>query len=101
MLDLKLIREDPDGVRAALVRRGAGERVDELLEVDRRRREILPELEGLRGERKRVSAEVGEAKKAGREAPEAVEQVREMKAEMEKLEGELAEAEAAEESGVA
>ncbi len=95
MLDLKLIREDPDGVRAALVRRGAGERVDELLEVDRRRREILPELEGLRGERKRVSAEVGEAKKAGREAPEAVEQVREMKAEMEKLEGELAEAEAA------
>lgn len=95
MLDLKLIREDPDGIRVALERRGAGERLDELLEVDRRRREILPDLEGLRGERKRVSAEVGEAKKAGQEAPEAVARVKEIKAEMERLEGELTEAETA------
>ena len=95
MLDLKLIREDPDGIRTALDRRGAGDRVGELLEVDGRRRAILPELEGLRSERKQVSAEVGEAKKAGREAPEAVARVREIKAVIERLEGELAQSEAA------
>jgi seryl-tRNA synthetase len=52
VLDLRLIREDPDGVRDALGRRGdqalAG--LDAAIELDRRRRELLPELEGLRAE---------------------------------------------------
>ncbi|HEY4917319.1 MAG TPA: serine--tRNA ligase [Solirubrobacteraceae bacterium] len=52
MLDLKLIREDPDGVRGALARRGgeAAGGLDRVIELDLRRRELLPELEGLRAE---------------------------------------------------
>jgi seryl-tRNA synthetase len=52
VLDLKLIREDPEGVRAALARRGveAAGGLDGVIELDRRRRELLPELEGLRAE---------------------------------------------------
>jgi seryl-tRNA synthetase len=52
MLDLKLIREDPDGVRAALARRGpdAADGLDRVIALDARRRELLPELEGLRAE---------------------------------------------------
>jgi seryl-tRNA synthetase len=53
MLDLKLIREDPDGVRAALARRGGSFPIDELLEVDVRRRAAQARLDELRAERKK------------------------------------------------
>ena len=49
MLDLKLIRSDPERVKAALARRGAAERVDELLALDARRRELLPRDRGRPG----------------------------------------------------
>ena len=52
MLDLKLIRSDPERVKAALARRGAAEQVDELLALDARRRELLPEVESAQAERK-------------------------------------------------
>src|SRR3984957_20497533 len=46
------MREDPDGVRGALARRGgeAAGGLDRVIELDLRRRELLPELEGLRAE---------------------------------------------------
>jgi seryl-tRNA synthetase len=63
VLDLKLIREDPDGVRAALARRGAGAAagLDRVIELDRRRRELLPELEGLRAEQNEANARIRSA----------------------------------------
>ena len=66
MLDLKLIRSDPERVKAALARRGAAEQVDELLELDARRRELLPQIEGAQAERKTLSKQIGEAKQARR-----------------------------------
>src|SRR2546429_591763 len=48
-LDLKLIRSDPEGVKAALARRGVAAGIDELLELDERRRSLLPRIEELRG----------------------------------------------------
>jgi seryl-tRNA synthetase len=68
MLDLKSIRSDPERVKAALARRGAAERVEELLALDARRRELLPEIEGAQAERKELSRRIGEAKQAGGEA---------------------------------
>ena len=60
MLDLKLIREQPDGVRAALLRRGpdAAAALDEVIELDRRRRALLPELEGLRAEQNEANGRI-------------------------------------------
>ena len=66
MLDLKLIRSDPERVKTALARRGAAERVDELLALDARRRELLPEIESAQAERKTLSKQIGEAKQRGR-----------------------------------
>ena len=63
MLDLKRIRQDPEGVRAALARRGedvAGA-VDRVVELDKRRRELLPELEGLRAEQNEANARIESA----------------------------------------
>jgi seryl-tRNA synthetase len=67
MLDLKLIRSEPERVKTALARRGAAEQVDELLGLDARRRQLLPEVESAQAERKTLSKQVGEAKQSGRE----------------------------------
>ena len=89
MLDLKLIRSDPDAVRAGLERRGAAGDLDRVIDLDARRREILPELEAARGERKEASEKIGEAKREGREAEAEMEEVRLLKGKMEGLEAEL------------
>ena len=48
MLDLKLIREDPERGHAALERRRAGATIDGLADLDTRRRELPPAIEELR-----------------------------------------------------
>ena len=94
MLDLKLIRSDPGTVRAGLERRGAAGDLDRVVDLDARRREILPQLEAARGERKEASERIGEAKREGREAEAEMEEVRALKGKMEGLEAELESVEA-------
>jgi seryl-tRNA synthetase len=57
VLDIRLIRREPDEVRAALARRGpeAAEAVDRVLELDERWRAVTAELEDLRAEQNRAS----------------------------------------------
>jgi seryl-tRNA synthetase len=71
MLDLKALRADPEAAKAALARRGEGiaERVDAVLALDERRRELLPKVEDLRAEAKRRSKDVGARMKALSELP--------------------------------
>jgi seryl-tRNA synthetase len=61
MLDIKLIRENPDFVRKRLATRGAGDEahIDELLKLDEERRQILKEVETLKAQRNKVSKEIG------------------------------------------
>jgi len=68
MLDLKLLRSDPERVKAALARRGAGGEVDELLALDARRRELLPTIEDAQAERNTASKRIGEIKREGGDA---------------------------------
>jgi seryl-tRNA synthetase len=60
VLDLKRIREEPDAVRSALARRGEGVAgaLDRVIELDERRRELLPQLEGLRGEQNEANSRI-------------------------------------------
>jgi seryl-tRNA synthetase len=57
MLDIRLIRREPDAVRAALARRdaAAAEGVDRVLELDERWRALTTELEALRAEQNQAS----------------------------------------------
>jgi seryl-tRNA synthetase len=89
MLDLKLIRSDPERVKVALARRGAAEQVDELLALDARRRELLPRIEGAQAERKTISKQIGEAKQRGEEAGEQMAAVAELKQAIESGKAEL------------
>ncbi len=96
MLDLRLIRSDPERVTAALARRGASEGVDELLALDARRRELLPEIETAQAERKSLSKRIGEARKQGGDAADLMQAVQGLKdrietgkEELEKVEADL------------
>jgi seryl-tRNA synthetase len=95
VLDVKQIRQEPERAKAALARRGLGtDVVDELLEADARRRELLPELEQLRAEKNRASKRIGELQRAGEDASEAIAEVRSVGEREKSLEAEIAEAEA-------
>ena len=61
MLDIKLIREKTDFVRARLALRGAGDevKIEGLIKLDDHRRKILTEVEALKSLRNRVSKEIG------------------------------------------
>jgi len=94
MLDLRSIREDPEPARAALRRRGAADALDELLRLDERRREILPELEEGRARRNRVSDEIASLKREGKPADELIAEMRELGGRLKEQEAELARVEA-------
>ncbi len=95
MLDLKQLRDDPDYAREALARRGDAERLDPVLELDARRRELLPELEQLRAEKNQASKRIGELQRAGEDASEAIAEVRSSGEREKQLDAELAEVQSA------
>ncbi|HEY8257871.1 MAG TPA: serine--tRNA ligase [Gemmatimonadales bacterium] len=73
MIDLKRLRQDPDGSRASLARRGDPALlavVDAVLDLDRQRRELLVEVETIKAERNAASEEVARRKRAKEPADE-------------------------------
>ena len=62
MLSLQLIREQPDVVRKALAARHTEAPLDEVLELDVRRRDLMSETERLRAEQNAASKQIGAAK---------------------------------------
>src|SRR5437879_1713276 len=83
MIDLKAARADTEAYRAALARKGAAERFDELLEADERWRALVPRVDELRGRRK-------PAGRAGPPTPEQLEELNRVKDELQAVEEELA-----------
>jgi seryl-tRNA synthetase len=75
VIDIKRLRQDPEGVRAALRRRldpSVDGMLDAMLELDRNRRELLVEVEGQKAGRNAASEEVARRKKAGQSADDLV-----------------------------
>ncbi|HEY4754411.1 MAG TPA: serine--tRNA ligase [Ignavibacteriaceae bacterium] len=68
MLDLKFIRENPELVKKGIESKSERSRVDEILQLDKHRREILVVSEELKAKRNHVSQEIGKLKKAGQDA---------------------------------
>ena len=99
MLDIKLIREQPDHVRERLAARGAGDdaKISEVLDLDEQRRKALMEVEQLKAERNKVSKEIGAlmAQKKTEEAEARKRQTREMGDRVAVLDKQVAEVEAA------
>ncbi|MFH1247380.1 MAG: serine--tRNA ligase [Candidatus Micrarchaeota archaeon] len=71
MLDIKLIRKNPEIVESDLKKRGDKEKLgwlSDLVAKDVEYRQFLAEVEQLRSRRNRISMEIGEAKKSGKDA---------------------------------
>ncbi|MDD5350511.1 MAG: serine--tRNA ligase, partial [Chthoniobacteraceae bacterium] len=97
MLDIRLIRENPDYVRERLATRGgdASSKIDDILACDRRRRELETRLQQLNSDRKRLSKEIG-MKRAKKEPSEELEaQVRGIGEEIARLNDQTAQADQA------
>jgi seryl-tRNA synthetase len=84
VLDLRLIRKEPDAARAALARRGPelAERVDRLVELDAEWRTAQQEAEGLRAEQKTASEEVALGKREQRDVSEQLDRLKSLSAEV-------------------
>ena len=77
MLDLKTIRENLEGVKTRLKRRGGDfKELDELLKPEEDWRSGLQQSEALKNKKKKLSAEVGQLKQKGQNASELMEEVR-------------------------
>lgn len=96
MLDIRLIREQPDFVKSRLATRGGDDlaKVDELLVVDTERRKAETALQRLNADRKRLSKEIGGRRARQEASAELEEQVRRIGAEIETLTARTTESEA-------
>lgn len=94
MIDLKVLREDPERVRLSQKVRGENsELVDQLLQADTARREAITTFEALRAEQNLLSKSVGAAK--GDEKAAILESAKELSARVKAADSARAEAEAA------
>ena len=94
MIDLKLVREDPDAVRRSQVSRGEDPAlVDALIAADHSRRAAISSADNLRAEQKTVSKSVGAASPEDR--PALLEHAKELASGVKEAEARQAEAEAA------
>ncbi len=92
MIDPRLLRDDPDRIRDAQVKRGlSAEVVDEALAADERRRTAIVEFERLRGEQKTLGKQIASA--SGEQKQELLERTKSLSAGVKKAEAAQGEAE--------
>lgn len=96
MLDIRLIRENPEFVKNNLTKRGIPETIqmlEDLIAVDREWRLNLTKLNELRHQRKQITIEIARLKKAGKEASSEVERAQGIDAKITLMEKQVAEQE--------
>ena len=94
MLDINLIRKDPEFVKAALAKREYEVDFTELLQWDARRKEIIAEGEALKAERNRINKEIPRLKKEGADISAVMAQMKESGEKVKSLDEELRKVEA-------
>jgi seryl-tRNA synthetase len=98
VIDVKRLRQDPAGSRASLMRRGdsgVAAILDEILDLDRQRRDVLVRVETLKAERNAASDEVARRKRAKEPADDLMERLKTSGDEVKSLDSRLHEIEAA------
>jgi seryl-tRNA synthetase len=76
MLDLKFIRNNTETVRKAIVDKNEKADVDKLLELDRKRRDLITRVQELKEHKNKVSGEIGKVKKSGGDAGETISEMK-------------------------
>lgn len=95
MLDIKRIREDFDGVKAAVERRLQGDYgIDRIPELDKKRRELLGVVEQMKNKQSTASKEIPKMKKKGKDTTELMAELKKLSDEIKELDGQVSEVEA-------
>ncbi|SET75240.1 seryl-tRNA synthetase [Natronincola peptidivorans] len=94
MLDIKKIRADLDNIKAAMNRRGEkGFDLDQVVELDEKRREVLQQVEQMKNQQKTVSKEIPKLKKEGKDTAEIMKEMKELANTIKELDNEVKEIE--------
>ena len=94
MLDIKKIREDFEGVKAAVERRGKGDfGIGEVAELDKKRREVLAKVEAMKNQQSTTSKQIPKMKKAGEDTTELMAEMKKLSQEIKALDAEVSEIE--------
>ena len=89
MIDIKLIRENPDKVKRGIAAKNEKDRVDEVLSLDEERRNIIVQVEELKAERNRVSSQIPQMKKAGEDTTSILKEMKEVSDQIAELDSKL------------
>ncbi len=100
MLDIKVIRENPEKVKAAMKSRNKDmdAQVDRVLEIDAARRELMCKADALKAEQNAASKEIPKIKKEGGDISAIMSRMNEIKEAVKKLDAELADLDASQKS---
>jgi seryl-tRNA synthetase len=93
MIDLKLIRDNPDKVSDALLKRGEDVDLTKLLSLDKQRRAKITEVEGLKSRRNQVSSEISVMRRENRSADHLIEEMKDVSSMIKMLDLQVAELE--------
>ncbi len=97
MLDMKMIRENPDKIKQKLATRNVpGKQIDKLLKLDEQRRKLIVRSEKLKAERNRVSKTIPKLKKAGKAIQPTITRMRKVGKTIKKLDAKFDKVHAAE-----
>lgn len=91
MLDIKIIRDNPEQVKEAMKKRNSNmdEKIDEIIRIDVLRREIIGKSESMKAEQNLVSKKIPEIKKNGGDITEILSKMKELSDEVTRLNLEL------------
>ncbi len=95
MLDVRFVRENIELVKEALRKRDYDITVDEFLELDEKRRNLIREVEELRNRRNTVSEEIGKLKRQGQDASEMIAEMKTVSDRIKALDEQLREVDSA------
>lgn len=92
MLDIKVIRDDPERVKAAVRSRNGNldDKVDELIAIDKQRRELQQKSDSLKQQQNEASRQIPQIKKAGGDVSEILAKMTDIKAEVKENDEQIA-----------
>lgn len=93
MIDIQFLRDNPEKVKENTANKNAKADVDEILNLDKKRRELIKETEELKALRNKVSKEIADLKKNKQDADDKIAQMRDVSGKIKSMDEELGEIE--------
>lgn len=91
MLDIKRIRSNPEQVKEALRKRQGDYPIDKVLEIDKRRRSLITEMEQMKAKQNQVSKEIPKLKKEGKDVSDVLEEMKKLSNAIKELDSQVKE----------